>query len=408
LPAGVFLAIAVVLFALAPMGTSIDYAVFQRAGERFLRGEALFRPGDGDFAFKYAPIAAAFFAPLSLLPRRVGWLAMNLLSILALMRVLGWTARRMLRPPGLREFAAVLAVAAPYYGHLIWLGQSDGLVLWLLVESEERAERRPLVSGALWALACLVKPPFLVLLLPVLALRNWRRLAGLVWGTCAWLALGAIRYGWTGGLEQLRGWYRMLAGSTPDLVCNPWNQSAFAITCTYLAQPGTWRFGAALVLLALGVTAAGLGGVAVLWRADGTRGRFALGAFALYLGAFLSPLGWNTNLIAALPLACALSSVAVASSVRRLRIAATAAAGAVALLNCLDLLLLPLHLWDDTAMTLLEARQYGIAGLLLAGASLGLLASDRRRAASLEDGLTAQLSAQQGPPPPWSREPPLR
>jgi uncharacterized membrane protein len=385
----VFAAIALVLFALAPTGTSIDYAVFQRAGERFLHGEALYRPNDGHFAFKYAPVSAAFFAPLSLLPRRAGWLVMNLLSILALLRVIAWAARRMLRPPGLHELAGVLAIAAPYYGHLLWLGQSDGLVVWLLVESEERAERRPLLSGALWALACMVKPPFLVLLLPVLALRQWRRLAGLAWGACGWLVLGSLRYGWTGGFAQLRGWHAMLLGSTPDLVCNPWNQSAFAITCTYLAHPGTWRFGAALAALALVVIGAGLGAVVVLWRADQERGRFALGALALYLGAFLSPLGWNTNLIAALPLACALSSVAVASPVRRLRIAATAAAAAVALLNCVDLVLLPLRLWDDTAMTLLQARQYGVAGLLLAGASLGLLTRDRRHAASLTGRLTA-------------------
>jgi hypothetical protein len=130
--------------------------------------------------------------------------------------------------------------------------------------------------------------------------------------------------------------------------------------------------GASIVVLG---TAAALG----VRRADEDRGRFALFAFGLYLSAVLSPLGWNTNLVAALPLTWALAGTATGAATRALRRGAWALAAAVALLNCVDLLLLPLHLWEDTAKTLLWARQYGIAGLLLAaGAMTGLSVAARR------------------------------
>jgi hypothetical protein len=376
LPAAVFAAIILVLFALAPKGTSLDYAVFHRAGARWLRGEDLYRSSEF-FSFKYAPIAAAFFAPFSLLPQPLGWLAMNALSTAVLLGVLRWGARQLrgAAHPGPLELALLLAMTAPYYGHLFWLGQTDGLVLGLLVASEAWAGRRPALSGGLWALACLVKPPFLTLLLPAVLLRQWRRLAGLCGGVALWLVLGCARYGVSGGWSQLHTWYATLSRQAPDLICWEFNQSAAAIACTYLARPGTRAFGAALAALALGVLAVGLGLAAAAGRDDPARRRFALFGLALYLGAFLSPLGWNTNLLSTIPLAGALASAAVeAPSTARSR-AAAAAAAIVTLLNCVDLLLLPFHLWEDTAMTLLRYRQYGVAGLVLAGSALACLAA---------------------------------
>jgi hypothetical protein len=372
----VLAAIALVLFALAPMGTAKDYAVFHRAGARWLRGQDLYQLSDGVQCFKYAPIFAALLAPLSLLPQRLGWLALNALSIAALIRVMQWAARQMGVSPSPWRQALVLAMAAPWYGHLLWLGQSDGLVLWLLVESEQRAERQPVAAGLLWALACLVKPPFLIFLLAALLLRQWRRIGGLAVGLLAWPALGALRYGLAGGWAELQAWPHLLTASTGPMICWEFNQSVFAVACTYLAglAPfGTPDFQAAVAVIAAGVVAIGLAAVRRVHRADPARGRFALGAFVLYLGAFLSPLGWNTNLVAAIPLAWALAALATdgAPPLRRL---ATAAAALVALLNCVDVLLLPLHLWEDTMQTLLFYRQYAIAGLWLAIASLGGLA----------------------------------
>ena len=373
-----FAAIVLVLFLLAPKGTAIDYAVFRRAGARYLAGEDLYRATEF-FSFKYAPVAAAFFAPFSLLPERLGWLALNLLSLLALLGVLRWATRH-LGAPGLKGTLLWLAMTAPYYGHLFWLGQTDGLVLGLLVLSEAKADGRPFWSGALWALACLVKPPFLVLFLAVTVLRQWRRLAGLAGGAFLWLTLGALRYGLSGGLSQLRAWFTTLSQSTPALVCWEFNQSAFALACTYLAPPGTHRFAAAIAGLALAAAVAGLALYARMSRAEPERARFALVGYSFYLGAFLSPLGWNTNLVVVLPLAGALAVAAGSAPSLALRRAATAGALGVAALNALDLLVLPFHLFEDAAMTLLRYRQYGLAGMALVAFSLCTLLARPREA----------------------------
>jgi hypothetical protein len=369
----VFSAIALVLFVLAPPGTAKDFAVFYRAGGRWLRGENLYQLSDGVQCFKYAPIFATFLAPFSLLPQRLGWLALNGLSIAALLAVMAWAAERLRIVPGLWRQALVLAMAAPWYGHLLWLGQSDGVVLWLLADSERRCDRQPVVSGLLWALACLVKPPFLSLLLVAVPLRQWRRMSGLALGLIAWPVLGALRFGVEGGWTQLQGWLELLSESTGPLICWKYNQSAFAVVCTYLAPVGTPQFLLALAGIAAAVIAGGSAAVWLVYRTDPRRGRLALGGLALYLGAFLSPLGWNTNLIAALPLAWVLAAVATEGA-GPLRRVATCAALLVALLNCVDLLLLPVHLWEDTMSTLLWYRQYAIAALWLVVASLGGLA----------------------------------
>ncbi len=378
LPGAVFVAIAVVLFALAPKGTGLDYAVFHRAGARFLRGEELYR-ADEFFAFKYAPVAAAFFAPFALLPERVGWLALNLVSAAVVAGVVRWSLVRLGARAGFAAIALLLAMTAVYYGHLLWLGQTDGLVLGLLVASEAQAVRRPWRSGALWALACLVKPPFLTLLLPAVLLRQWRRVGGLVVGTALWLGAGAVR----GGLAEIATWFSTLTRSTADIVCWEFNQSVFALSCTYGGgRPGTARFLAVVAVLAVAVLAAGVAVVQRVRRVDAATGSFAATAFALYLGAFLSPLGWNTNLLAAIPLAAAVAHQAAAAPTSRARRLARWAAAAVVVLNCLDFLLLPLHPWDDTVRMLFWYRQYALAGLVLAGAGLGCLL-DRARSARL-------------------------
>jgi alpha-1,2-mannosyltransferase len=378
LPSLVFAAVILALFVLAPKGTSIDFAVFRRAGERFLHGDDLYR-GDEFFFFKYAPIAAAFFVPFALLPHRLGWLLLNLLSGAVLLAVLRWAMRRFRPVPRSLELSLVLAMSAPYYGHLFWLGQTDALLLGLAVASESEVKRRPLLSGALWALACIVKPPFLVLLLPSVVQGQWRRIAAFAAAVPFCLAAGAIRYGVGGGLRQLSAWYLTLGGQAPDLVCWEFNQSAFALSCTWFGPPGSRRFLLGLAFIAALVLAAGGAAAAMAARADRERGSFALVAFSLYLVAFLSPLGWNTNLLAALPLASALAFVATEEREGPLRWWAAGAAVIVTLANCADLLLLPFGLWEDTAMTLLYYRQYALAGLVLAAASMICLALSRSR-----------------------------
>ena len=102
---------------------------------------------------------------MSLFSPPAAYLIFNLLSALAIVRVMQWCAARVGRSRELGTHLAVLAAASPFALHLFVLGQCDALLLWCMVESEARAERSPIVSGVLWALAVVFKPPFLAFLL---------------------------------------------------------------------------------------------------------------------------------------------------------------------------------------------------------------------------------------------------
>jgi hypothetical protein len=149
------------------------------------------------------------------------------------------------------------------------------------------------------------------------------------------------------------------------------------------------RFDLMVIALASVVTLAGSVIVLGVRRADPARGGFALFAFALYLGAFLSPLGWNTNLLSALPLTCLLAHEAIAGPDHGLRGAAWIGATVVVVMNVADLLLLPFHPWEDTVRMLFWLRQYAVAGLVLLGATLGVTLAAVRRGRLDRRGATA-------------------
>lgn len=308
-----------------PWQGGVDFQVFHRAAGRFLAGEPLYRPGDGHYAFKYAPAVAMLLAPLRLLPPAPAALAWALASALALAGFMAWSARRLGAPVPASSHLAVLVLTLPFSLHLFPLGQMEAVLLWAVSASEDRADRRPWLSGALWAAASLAKPPFLLLALPALGSRQWRRLLALAAFLAAGLLAPALRYGPGGALAEIGAWRGLLAATTPGLLCDPQNQSAWAMACTWLARPpgAAYAFAAgALALLGAAVAAAA---VALARRRGRAEGAFAAQAAALWLTAFLSPLGWRTNLLGAIPALYLLvdrARSAPAAGARRLALAA--------------------------------------------------------------------------------------
>jgi hypothetical protein len=353
-----------------------DFGVFQTAARRFLAGEQLYRLSDGDYPFKYAPVAAVPFVPLVHLPEVAASLFWVLLSAVALWRVLCWCGEERSGPPPLSTHLAVLVLLLPFSVHLFALAQSDAVLLWLVVESESRARSRPWLSGALWAAACLVKLPFLVLLPLAVLWREWRRLAGLLVGSATLLALPALRYGWAENLELLASWRAILAVTTPPMLCGRQNQSAFAVACTYLAGPSA---AAGLTAAALALSAAVALGMALaalaVWRRDREEGQRAALGGGLYLTAFLSPLGWRTNLVAAAPLLYRLVGLARAGPAPGIRRAALAA--------LLLLFLVQRANYEVAGKAgfewLLEHRHYGLSTLFASLSALGFSALAARR-----------------------------
>lgn len=279
-----------------------DFGVLLAAGQRALHAEELYRLSDGHWCFKYSPPAALLFAPVSLLPRRVASLLLALGSAGALVAIFRWAAGHVGAQDRPLTHVAVVALSLPYTIHLLALGQNDALLVALVVASEVTACRRPVFSGALLALAFLFKPPLLIVLVVPLAWREGRRLLACAVGLAAASGATSLRYGLFGLAVEMRGWRALLAATTPPLLCDQQNQSLWAVVCTYLARPEDGaRYRTAVVLAGI-VLLAAVGCLVLAASREPRRRRFTWVAAALYAAALLSPLGWRTNLLAAIPL----------------------------------------------------------------------------------------------------------
>jgi hypothetical protein len=328
-----------------------DFQVFHTAGARALHGESLYRAEDGRFPFKYAPVVGLLLAPLGALPLRAAKAAWVLASALAVFLFLREAAR--LAAPASSMHFLVLALLCPYIWHLFSLGQIDGFLLAAMALSERWARRRPALSGLLWALAILTKPPYLVFLLVAVLAREWRRLLALV----AWLfALTALALPvW--GYGALSSWWTLLGQSTPELLCSPQNQSLWALGCRYApaGMAGT------LAVVALGTLA--LAAVAAWAARAAPHGARATGtSAALAATALVSPLGWWTNFIALAPLVYGLLGTAASARARAPRGWAAGALLGLAMVAVLTAELIS----RDAFVFWLRQRHYGLAGLACA------------------------------------------
>jgi hypothetical protein len=353
-----------------------DFGVVLTAGARALRGETLYRLGDGHWCYKYSPPVALLAAPLSLLPPRVASLLLALASAAALVAISLWAAERLDARARSLTHLAVAVLAAPYTLHLFQLGQLDAVLVAGVVASERLARRRPALSGLLLALPCLVKPPLLLLLAVPVLWQEGRRLAG--FAATAGLAAGLflLRYGAGGFLAEVRGWRALLAATTPGLLCDRQNQSLWAVTCTFLAPPSARGFRAAALGLALVFTAA-LAALAAAAARDRLRARFLVAAAALYAAAPLSPLGWRTNLLGAIPLLYLLVQQARQAGSRGVRRASLAAGLVVLAVQAASYDLVG----ERAFQFLLEHRHYALAAALAAFTALGGAAVEARRLA---------------------------
>ena len=274
-----------------------DARVYLRAGARFVEGTAMYRDSDGTMPFKYAPPIALLFAPYSLLPLAAGCLAWNVTSVL----VFASAGRRWLEWLGIQRPAelwlATLALATSFHYELHF-GQSDLLLLGLATSSFAAAiSARPIRSGAFFALMVLVKPPTLVMLVPLALFGSRRHLIALS-GLATLVALTsgvALRYGAAGALEQFAQWRNVLATTSPPWVLGHDTQSLVAVTIELLGLPAPKTMGETLVpqVIATAVVAA------ALFRLRRSRFEFVSGC--LLASALLSPLAWRANFVLGWP-----------------------------------------------------------------------------------------------------------
>jgi hypothetical protein len=277
-----------------------DFEVYRVAGARAAAAEPLYRQEDGHWQFKYLPAFAFVIAPLSRLTpvaARAVWFFLSVALVVLLVN------RSLALLPGRRRTAAFLVwitviAMGKFYVREVGLGQSNVLMAVLVLAAVACWYRgRDAGAGALLAAATIVKP-YAILFLPYLLLRRkWGGAISFAAVMLGALALPALRYGWSGNLAELRGWWTVVTTSTaPNLA----GQDNISIAGMYAAWLGVgpvagWLGAATGLALVLACAWAIVRG-ARLASPD-----YLDAALLLFAIPLLSPQGWDYVLLVATP-----------------------------------------------------------------------------------------------------------
>ena|GEM_PF-6859222 len=276
-----------------------DFQSFYRAGLHLLYYEPLYRLNE-DIPFVYLPVVAQWLVPWSLLPQQLAHILWVIAAAAAFAVFFERSAREATLQNSWQACLFGFALVLPFAAQELALGQSNTFLLLAMSQSEAWRRKRPAPSALLWAMACIVKPPYLLFALPALAWREWRRLGFLVVGILVVLALGALSFG-SSYLGQFVAWRQFISIVVPPEMCVPDNQSLFAIFCTYLISPHARSFAVGVAAGGFALIGAGTIAVGRLRASDEGQARFLATGLAFYATALLSPTGWQTNLISLVP-----------------------------------------------------------------------------------------------------------
>ena len=206
-----------------------DFNVYYRAGTRVLRGEAIYRIDESSH-FLYAPIIAIVFAPFAALPLRAAQFAWFLISGVSLLALIPGTARMLFGRARQLTPALILVpviLCARFIDNNIEHGQINlptlALTLWAIVVGEEE---RPIASGAMLAVAILIKPFAGLAALFLLLEGKWRSI--LVSIACGLLLMFAptLVFGPRGALDQTVAYLQVVSSMTDRYTTMLTNQSA--------------------------------------------------------------------------------------------------------------------------------------------------------------------------------------
>jgi hypothetical protein len=277
-----------------------DFEVYRIAGARVAAGEPLYRAEDGHWQFKYLPAFAFVIAPLAALPAAGAKGVWFFLSV-ALLVVL--VNRSLVLLPDRRRTAAFLVgltilAMGKFYVREVGLGQSNLLlaVLVLAAVAQWRAGRDG-AAGALLAAATIVKP-YAILFVPYLVVRRrWRDTASFLLVIATALLVPALRYGWSGNLALLQGWWDIVATSTaPNLA----GQDNISIAGMYAAWLGvgpvaSWLSAGTALLLVVACARA------IFQGSGASKPDYLDAALLLFVIPLLSPQGWDYVLLVSTP-----------------------------------------------------------------------------------------------------------
>ncbi len=277
-----------------------DFAVYWTAANRASHAEALYRAEDGHYQFKYLPAFAILMIPLgavSLETAKTAWFVTSI-ALLALLLV---SSLKLVPEP--RRATAVLVtltllVMAKFFAHELVLGQMNTLFAVIATAAGLAAlTGREAMSGALTALAIVVKP-YAVLFLPwLVARRRFTSISVALFGCAVVVCLPCVIYGVAGTIQLHREWWATVTASTAPNLTNADNVSIAAMWAKWI---GVGRLATTLAAVT-SVSALGVA-VMVFARRTGVAAPEALEcALLLTLIPLLSPQGWDYVFLIATP-----------------------------------------------------------------------------------------------------------
>ena len=278
----------------------VDFEVYRTAAARALAAQPLFRLDDGHYQYKYLPAFALAMAPFAWLPKALAeavWFALSvaLAASLVRMSLLALPDRRL---PDNTLIWLTLLLIGKFLLMELSCGQTNLLFGVVLLGAALAVQRgRPLAAGVLVGVGVFVKPYALVFVPWLIWASGATALAAFSGVVAVGLVLPAAVYGWSGNLDLLAGWYRIVTTSTAHTLLGH-NNISFA------SMWGKWlRPAEAPPVLAVATSAAAF---ATAWAAVAMRRRarapegLEYAAFAL-LVPLISPQGWDYLLLLALP-----------------------------------------------------------------------------------------------------------
>lgn len=280
-----------------------DFEVNYKAGKRLRLSETLYRFEDGHYMFKYLPVCAYLYVPLSYVPLDIAkgiWYFFIIFWSAALI----WISFKLVSP-SIEKSKLLMILSAliliKYFLRELDLGQINTLVtlvLLLMVSCLQKSEVespqiKTISAGLLWGLAVSLKP-YALIFLPYFIVKNkWKALCSGMLFLGAAILSPSLYYGLEGNFIVLKEWYSTLSQSTPDLFLTWDNISLIGFFTKWTGDP---KVSFILTIIALSCLALLMLLLIALGR---ERERASVLECAVLIGLIplVSPLGWDYTLL---------------------------------------------------------------------------------------------------------------
>lgn len=274
----------------------IDFHVMYLSGERALSSLPIYVLSDGRMPFKYHPVWAVVFSPISLLPENLAYVLFNMAMLGCWMWAASIWARWLgydIRKPA--NFLILLLLSFNALSSEINLGQSNGILFIGATKVFEWLSARPqkwFSAGVLVAVLCMLKLNFGLLAIFCL-IRNFRSLLGIVAGAALAHVITAAFFGDWLNVDLYRAWLNLLLSQSAEQYVDPDVQGLLRFLL--LAAPD---YGRGLWLLSVGLAIGGGLALERYRRAD----QALIAGYWLSAVYLLSPLAWWNQILFTFPL----------------------------------------------------------------------------------------------------------